>query len=90
LKKGAQISAAAVPHVTRTEIVCGDCSGDSLLPKRTLLTTNGDCAGCGGRSYELASKLCQKLAMQLTKRQDLPATPGDADVMLVDQASGVY
>jgi DnaJ-class molecular chaperone len=86
-----QISAAAMPRVTRMQIVCGDCGGDGLLPRRTFLTSSGDCDRCGGRSYELASKLCQKLAIQLTKRHEetLAARHG-GDVVIVDQAHGLY
>ena len=52
-----QVSSAAVPRVTRTQIVCGDCAGDGLLPVKTLLTSDGTCSRCAGRKYVLASKL---------------------------------
>jgi len=70
------ISAAAVPGVTQTEIVCGDCAGPGFLPRLTLLTTSGVCAKCGGRSYALASKFYRQ-----------PEAP---NVAQVDQANGLY
>jgi hypothetical protein len=59
------ISRSAVPVVTRVQIVCGDCGGTDVLPRRTFLTAEGTCQGCGGRSYELASRVCQKLETTL-------------------------
>jgi hypothetical protein len=38
-------------------IVCGDCAGDGVNPRKTLMAANGTCANCGGRSFVLASKL---------------------------------
>lgn len=51
-----------MPRVTRTEIVCGDCAGDEMLPVRTHVTLNGECDNCGGRSFVLASVLCGRFA----------------------------
>lgn len=67
LKIFAQISQQSLPVVTPTEIVCGDCAGDELLPIRTKLTGDGRCAVCGGRSYEIASRICEALARHLQK-----------------------
>ena len=36
-------------------IICGDCSGDSGIPRKTLLAANGRCEACGGDNYVLAS-----------------------------------
>jgi hypothetical protein len=47
-------------EVTCSMIVCGDCAGDSPNPRKTLLTREGRCSGCGGRSYVLASILFQR------------------------------
>jgi hypothetical protein len=44
-------------ETTSTMIVCGDCGGDGLNPRKTILTKQGRCAGCGGRSYVLAVNL---------------------------------
>jgi hypothetical protein len=55
----------AVPALTPTEIICGDCAGDDLLPRRTKLTVEGSCAKCGGRSYALASLVGVALACYL-------------------------
>jgi hypothetical protein len=48
-------------ELSRTWIVCGNCAGDDDRPRRTMLirdplTQTGCCAGCGGRSYELAAR----------------------------------
>lgn len=43
--------------VTETRIVCGNCGGDDPLPRETLLTMDGCCDCCGGRSYVLAINL---------------------------------
>lgn len=39
------------------QIICGNCSGDGESPNRTYLDRYGNCAGCGGHSYLLASSL---------------------------------
>ncbi|HWN99904.1 MAG TPA: hypothetical protein VNS63_11615 [Blastocatellia bacterium] len=39
------------------QIICGNCSGDGESPIRTYMDRNGNCAGCGGHSYLLASSL---------------------------------
>ena len=38
-------------------IVCGDCSGDEELPRKTKLTGDFRCENCGGRSYALAARM---------------------------------
>jgi hypothetical protein len=43
--------------LTFTQIICGNCAGQGELPRKTLLTEQGLCADCGGRSYQLASDL---------------------------------
>ena len=38
-------------------IVCGNCMGNGLNPRKTLLSADGSaCATCGSHSYVLASK----------------------------------
>ena len=37
------------------QIICGDCSGEEELPKKTYLDRFGNCSQCGGHSYMLAS-----------------------------------
>lgn len=37
------------------QIVCGNCAGDELRPRRTYLDRLGNCSQCGGQSYLLAS-----------------------------------
>lgn len=58
----------SIPLITKTLIVCGDCSGDELLPLKTLLTADGRCAACGGRNYVLAAYICNQLAQHLIKQ----------------------
>lgn len=66
-----KISSGSLPRTTPTEIICGDCAGDALLPIRTNLTTTGACAVCGGRSFVMASPLARDLAQHLkTIRQE--------------------
>lgn len=60
-----KVSKQALPRILKTEIVCGDCGGDELLPHRTNLTSDGSCAVCGGRSLVIASTLCEALARHL-------------------------
>ncbi|PYS89007.1 MAG: hypothetical protein DMF64_19065 [Acidobacteria bacterium] len=63
------VSRAAAPRtvVTTILIVCGDCAGDALFPLKTLLTSDGTCSRCGGRSYVLAAKLSGALVRHLRK-----------------------
>jgi hypothetical protein len=56
------ISKSSAPRITATQIVCGNCAGDDLLPIRTFVTADGCCSRCGGRSFELASIICGALA----------------------------
>ncbi len=37
------------------QIICGDCSGEEGLPKKTYLDSFGNCSQCGGHSYILAA-----------------------------------
>jgi len=60
-----RISRLSAPQVLATQIVCGDCAGDELLPVKTNLTTEGCCADCGGRSFEYASLIGARAAMLL-------------------------
>lgn len=60
-----KISDAALPCILPIEIICGDCCGDARLPIRTNLTSDGRCAVCFGRSFEIASRLCGALAQHL-------------------------
>ena len=59
------------------QIVCGNCAGDEIRPRRTYLDRFGNCAQCGGHSYLLASSVC---APHLSGRQDLP----DVDRVVVN------
>ena len=66
-----KVSGSSLPRVTPTQIICGDCAGDELLPKRTNLTTTGACAVCGGRSFVTAAPLAAALAQHISnKRKD--------------------
>lgn len=54
-----------MPRATAVQIVCGDCAGYEVLPRKTFLTREGRCWDCGGRSYALASRLCWSLGQTL-------------------------
>ena len=43
------------------QIVCGDCMGDDILPRRTFLGIYERCSRCGGASYVLASVLATNM-----------------------------
>lgn len=42
-------------------IVCGDCAGDEIAPRKTFRNRLGRCATCGGASWAPASACGQKL-----------------------------
>ncbi len=64
-----KVSKQSLPQVTQIQIICGDCAGDELLPGRTNLTADARCAVCGGRSFVMASPLCEALAQHLKKQK---------------------
>ena len=43
-------------HYSPVQIICGDCSGDTVAPKKTFMDRFGKCDHCGGASYILASE----------------------------------
>jgi hypothetical protein len=40
---------------TGIQIICGDCSGEDALPRKTYLDSLGNCSQCGGHSFILAA-----------------------------------
>jgi DnaJ-class molecular chaperone len=60
-----QVPSTAIPRVTSTQIVCGDCAGLGLLPVKTFLTSVYTCSRCAGRNYVLATTLSGALARHL-------------------------
>lgn len=82
------VSSAALPRATPTEIICGDCSGDELLPIRTKLTTTGACAVCGGHSFVLASTLCEVLAQHLKNKKNQRKEITKNEKFTYNQATG--
>lgn len=46
----------ATLHYSAVQIICGDCSGDGLMPLKTFMDQHGRCERCGGASYILASE----------------------------------
>ena len=50
------------------QIICGDCSGNNLIARKTFLNQHGNCHQCGGHSYILASTLALHL-LQLRAQQ---------------------
>ena len=43
-------------HFSPVQIVCGDCSGEGVSPRKTFMDRFGKCDHCGGASYVLASE----------------------------------
>ncbi len=43
-------------HYSAVQIICGDCSGDGIMPVKTFMDRSGHCEQCGGASYLLASE----------------------------------
>lgn len=60
-----KLQRSSVPRITHTQIICGDCAGDDLLPSKTLLLADDTCSRCGGSNYVLASTLCSALALHI-------------------------
>ena len=58
-----------LPRTSQMEIVCGDCGGDELHPKKTFLLTDGTCAECGGRFYACAFRITTMLARHLSNQK---------------------
>ena len=58
---------------TGIQIICGDCSGEEDLPRKTYLDRFGNCSQCGGHSYMLAANRFiytqQVVAMRLLQYQ---------------------
>lgn len=54
-----------LPRPSQMEIICGDCGGEEIYPKKTFLMTDGTCAGCGGQSFVCAVRLFKVLARHL-------------------------
>jgi hypothetical protein len=58
---------------TGIQIICGDCSGEQDLPRKTYLDRSGNCSQCGGHSYILAANRFiytqQVVAMRLSQSQ---------------------
>jgi hypothetical protein len=42
--------------VIGVQIICGDCSGEDVLPIKTYMDRRGRCETCGSKSYILASR----------------------------------
>jgi hypothetical protein len=60
------------------QIICGDCSGNNLIARKTFLDQHGNCHQCGGHSYILASTLAlQMLALRAQRiAEQTPASAG--------------
>ena len=61
---------------TGIQIICGNCSGEEGLPKKTYLDRFGNCSQCGGHSYILAANRLiyaqQLITMRLLQRETTP------------------
>ena len=69
-KKPSAIISALLPRQTEMTIVCGDGAGDEIDPRKTILTSDGTCAGCGGRSFVCAVRLFKVLKRHLLAIQN--------------------
>jgi Zn finger protein HypA/HybF involved in hydrogenase expression len=58
-----------VSGVAQVEIFCANCSGDATEPNLTLLTTDGRCSKCGGRSYEVANKPGYEIKLNINGKE---------------------
>src|SRR5262245_6033578 len=60
------------------QIICGDCSGDSALARKTYLDRHGNCHECGGHSYILASTIALQMLQLRAQRaaEQSMAAPG--------------
>ena len=62
---------------TGIQIICGDCSGEEGLPKKTYLDSFGNCSQCGGHSYILAANRLiyaqQLITLRLLQSEAAPA-----------------
>lgn len=66
-----RVSARPAPVSIVVAIICGDCAGDGLLPRQTMLSRDGSCRTCGGRSYVLASDRPGALRRPVAWQRDL-------------------
>ncbi|HKP10704.1 MAG TPA: hypothetical protein VJZ91_01290 [Blastocatellia bacterium] len=70
------------------QIVCGDCSGDDAIARKTYLDYNGNCHVCGGHSYILASTLAmQTLHLRAQRAAEQAAAATSRRVIPFDAAA---
>lgn len=55
-------------HYSPVQIICGDCSGEGVSPKKTFMDRSGQCDQCGGASYVLASERGLMLRQKMAQR----------------------
>ena len=55
-------------HFSPVQIICGDCSGEGVSPKKTFMDRFGKCDHCGGASYVLASERGLMLRRSMAQR----------------------
>ena len=61
---------ASLPQIPTlaVQIVCGDCSGDNIIARKTYLDHHGNCHQCGGHSYILASTMAMHMLQLRAQR----------------------
>jgi len=64
------------------QIVCGDCMGDEMSPRRTFLGMSERCSRCGGNSYILASALATNMSLYRA-RQPMPVNAEMTDFCVI-------
>ena len=68
------------------QIVCGDCMGDEMSPRRTFLGMYERCSRCGGNSYVLASALATNVRLyQMSQRLQMNAETNDSRVISIEE-----
>lgn len=55
-------------HYSAVQIICGDCSGEGIIPTKTFMDRHGHCEQCGGASYILASERALYLRSAMAQR----------------------
>ncbi len=68
------------------QIVCGDCMGDEMSPRRTFLGMYERCSRCGGNSYVLASALAANVRLyQLFQALQMHSATNDSRVVSMEE-----
>ena len=66
-------------YYSAVQIICGDCSGEAIMPMKTFMDRHGNCERCGGSSYVLASEvgIARRALVQQRGLQVVPSEAAD-------------